>query len=344
MGDFYFPATLTDVARMAGVSKMTVSNVINNKPGMTEDTRQRVLRAIEESGYVANSVARVLAGHSMNLIGVIIPQFGSQYLTEIVHGISTAVEAAGFDLAIFTTSNNIKREHERAKLLRSLADGVLLVMPVADEHQIFVGAVPVATINADGPYTVQADNTTGGRLAAQHLLKLGHRRIANVRFPSGRVTPKKDVLFITREDVLERQEGFLQTLHGAGISVPAEYLTEGDYADFQAEDAGRKLFALPEPPTAIFASSDDLAIGVLRAAQSVGLRVPEDVSIIGFDDTPQTVSSRPALTTVRQPLREMGAAAAKIVCDLARGETPAEPHPCFPTTLIVRDSTAPPRG
>lgn len=344
MGDFYPPATLTDVARMAGVSKMTVSNVINNKPGMTEDTRQRVLRAIEQSGYIANSVARVLAGHSMNLIGVIIPQFGSSYLTEIVHGISTAVEAADFDLAIFTTSNNITRERERAKLLRSLADGVLLVMPVADEHQIFLGAVPVVTINADGPYTVQSDNTSGGRLAAQHLLDLGHRRIANVRFPSGPVTPKEDVVFITRADVLERQESFLRTLLEAGISVPAEYLIESDYADLQAETAGRRLLALPEPPTAIFASSDDVAIGLLRAAHSMGLRVPDDVSIIGFDDVPQVANLRPSLTTVRQPLQAMGAAAAQIVSDLARGRKPPEPQPCFPTTLIVRDSTAPPQA
>ncbi len=334
--------TLAHVARMAGVSKMTVSNVINNKPGMSEDTKKRVLEAIEQSGYVANSAARALAGQRMNLIGVIVPQFDSSYLTEIIIGASTAAEAAGFDLAIFTTSNNIKRERERATLLRSFAEGVLLVMPVADEHQIFVGSVPVVTINADGPYTVQSDNTSGGRLAAQHLLDLGHRRIGVVGFPRETQVRQQNVLYVPREDVLERQESFLKTLRAAGVGVTSKYQTECDLSDVQAEAPALALLSLPEPPTAIFAISDELAIGVLRAAHTLGLRVPEDVSVIGFDDVPQAQSTRPALTTVRQPLRAMGAAAAQLVSNLARGITPTEPHPCFSTELIVRDSTAPP--
>jgi LacI family transcriptional regulator len=334
--------TLAHVARMAGVSKMTVSNVINNKPGMSEDTRVRVLEVIEQSGYVANSAARALAGQSMNLIGVIVPQFDSAYLSEIIIGASSAAEAAGFDLAIFTTSNNIKRERERATLLRSFADGVLLVMPVADEHQIFVGAVPVVTINANGPYTVQSNNISGGRLAAQHLLDLGHRQIGVVGFPRETQVRQQNVLYVPREDVLERQKSFLQTLRVAGVGVTSAYQTECDLSDVQAEAPALALLTLPEPPTAIFAISDELAFGVLRAAHSLGLRVPEDVSVIGFDDVPLAQSSRPALTTVRQPLRAMGAAAAQLVSDLARGIIPAEAHPCFPTELMIRDSTAPP--
>jgi LacI family transcriptional regulator len=341
MGNVNTTVTLAHVARMAGVSKMTVSNVINNKPGMSEDTRQRVLDAIEQSGYVANSAARALAGQSMNLIGVIAPQLDSSYLTEILHGASTAAEAAGFDLAIFTTSNNIKRERERATLLRSFADGVLLVMPVADEHQIFLGAVPVVTINADRPYTVQSDNTSGGRLVAQHLLDLGHRRIGIVRFPLETKVRQRNTLYVPREDVLERQRSFLQTLLDAGVSVKDEYRIESDLSDIHAEAPALALLTLPEPPTAIFAINDELAVGVLRAAQTLGLRVPEDLSVIGFDDVPLAQSIRPALTTIQQPLRAMGAAAIQMLSDLSRGITPDEPHPCFPTSLIVRDSTAP---
>jgi LacI family transcriptional regulator len=338
--------TLADVAIIAGVSKMTVSNVINGKNGMSEDTRQRVLRAITQSGYVANSAARVLAGRSMNLLGVILPQFDSLYLNEILLGASVAAEQNGFDLAVFTTSSNVKRERERATLLRSLADGVLLLMPVADEHQIFMNTIPVVSINADGPYTIQADNKHGGQLAAQHLLELGHSRIAHVHFPNQPIKSNEDTIYVPREDVLERQQGFLETLALAGIETPSEYLVGCTivnlWVEGAARDAALKLLNLDLPPTAIFAASDEMAIGVFQAAQIMGLRVPEDVSIIGFDDTPRSGNTNPPLTTVRQPLREMGAAAAQLLSNLARGETPTEPHPCFPTSLVVRSSTASP--
>jgi LacI family transcriptional regulator len=339
--------TLADVAIVAGVSKMTVSNVINGKNGMSEQTRQRVLRAIAQSGYVANSAARVLAGRSMNLLGVILPQFNSLYLNEILLGASIAAEKNGFDLAVFTTSSNIKRERERATLLRSLADGVLLLMPVAIEHQIFMNSIPVVTINADGPYTIQADNKHGGQLAAKHLLELGHTRIAHIHFPTHTINPKEDTVYIPREDALERQQGFLETLRMAGIDTPSEYLVDCNSVNFwvetSAQEAALQLLSLSDPPTAIFAASDEMAIGVLQAAQIMGLRVPEDLSVIGFDDAPRSANTNPPLTTVRQPLREMGAAAAQLLSKLARGETPNEPHPCFATELIVRDSTTTPK-
>ncbi len=336
--------TLADVAVVASVSKMTVSNVINGKNGMSEETRQRVLRAITQCGYVANSAARVLAGRSMNLLGVILPQFDSLYLNEILLGASVAAEKNGFDLAVFTTSSNVKRERERATLLRSLADGVLLLMPVADEHQIFMNAIPVVTINADGPYTIQADNKQGGQLAAQHLLELGHTRIAHIHFPTQTINSNHDTVYVPREDALERRQGFLETLQIAGIETPDVYLavceTVESWVETAAQAAALKLLNLAEPPTAIFAASDEMAIGVLRAAQIMGLRVPEDLSVIGFDDAPRAANTNPPLTTVRQPLREMGAAAAQLLSNLARGEIPNEPHPCFATELIVRDSTA----
>jgi LacI family transcriptional regulator len=338
--------TLADVAIVAGVSKMTVSNVINGKNGMSEDTRQRVLKAIAQCGYVANSAARVLAGRSMNLLGVILPQFDSLYLNEILLGASVGAEKNGFDLAVFTTSSNIKRERERATLLRSIADGVLLLMPVADEHQIFMNAIPVVSINADGPYTIQADNKHGGHLAAQHLLELGHTRIAHIYFPTQTINSSQDTVYVPREDALERRQGFLKTLKLSGIETPSEYLQECSFVNQLVEAASQevalKLLSLDLPPTAIFAASDELAIGVLQAAQVMGLRVPEDLSVIGFDDTPRAANTNPPLTTVRQPLREMGAAASQLLSNLARGETPSEPHPCFPTSLIVRSSTARP--
>lgn len=331
--------TLADVARMAGVSKMTVSNVINNKSGVSESTRRRVQRAVEQSGYLANPAARLLAGRRMNLIGVMAPRFGWPYVNEVVNGASTAAEAAGLNLAIFTTSEHPEVERERAALLRGLADGVLLVLPGlggggsgADSLRLLRG-VPVVVVDAEGPHNVRADNAAGARLAAQHLLELGHRRIGHVLGPTE-----------SRADAAERRAGFLAALAGAGVPAPPEYLASGDYSEAGGARAGHALLSLPERPTAIFAANDASALGVLRAAQALGLRVPRDLSVVGFDDLPLAAHTRPALTTVRQPLHQMGAAGVGLLIELARGAAPPEQHLRFPTELVRRDSTGPPPG
>ncbi|BDP43547.1 LacI family transcriptional regulator (plasmid) [Deinococcus aetherius] len=332
--DSISPATLADVARLAGVSKMTASNVINGKPGMSEATRQRVLGAIQQSGYVVNPAARVLAGRRMNLIGVMAPMYNSPYVTELMQGASAAAEDAGMTLAVLTTSGNEALERERGALLRTLADGVLLILPTDDEPQVFRGVVPVVMAGGMGTYGVQSDNRHGGHLAARHLLELGHRRIAHIRGAT--------VTALNREEAAAREQGFLEVLGEAGVSVPAEYLRDGDFSESGGQAAAEALLRLPEPPTAIFAANDSTAFGVLRAAERLGVRVPGDLSLVGFDDVTSSALTTPALTTVRQPLQEMGAAAVRMLLALTRGEPPAEPHLLFPTTLVVRDSTAPP--
>lgn len=196
--------TLADVAQTAGVSKMTVSNVINNKPGMTEKTRQRVQQAIKATGYVVNPAARALAGKRSNMIGVLTPRLNWPFVSEILHGASVTAEAAGLNLAIFTTASNAQLERERATMLRTMADGVLLVIPTEDEHSIFRDAVPVVTLGAHGQRTVQVDNHAGGRLAAQYLTGLGHCRIAHITGQHSH-----------RPDAQEREEGFLAGLREA---------------------------------------------------------------------------------------------------------------------------------
>lgn len=325
--------TLADVARAAGVSKMTVSNVINNKPGMTEKTRQRVQQAISRTGYVVNPAARALAGKRSNLIGVLTPRLNWPFVSEILHGASVTAEAAGLNLAIFTTASNATLERERATLLRTLADGVLLVIPAGDEHHIFGEAVPVVTLGAQGQRTVQVDNHAGGQLAAEYLTSLGHHRIAHL---SGQHTRMRDAP--------EREAGFIAGLRGAGLTLRPEYLQEGEFSEEGGERAAYRLLTLPEPPTAIFAANDRSAIGALRAAQALGLRVPHDLSILGFDDIHAAVVTDPPLTTIRQPLEEMGETAARLLIDLIRGLEPAEPHIRFPATLVVRGSTGPPPG
>lgn len=331
MTEILTSVTLADVARAAGVSKMTVSNVINNKSGMTEKTRVRVQRAISATGYVVNPVARALAGKRSNLIGVLTPRLNWPFVSEILHGASVTTEAAGLNLAIFTTASNVTLERERAGLLRTLADGVLLVIPSEDEHEILGDTLPVVTLGAQGKRTVQVDNHAGGRLAAQHLIDLGHRRIAHITGQHSQL-----------RDAHEREEGFFAGLREAGLELPAEYLEEGEFSEEGGERAASRLLSLPEPPTAIFAANDRSAIGALRAAQALGVRVPHDLSILGFDDIHAARVTDPPLTTIRQPLEEMGETAARLLIDLIRGGQPAESHIRFPATLIVRSSTAPP--
>ncbi|MEF2277221.1 LacI family DNA-binding transcriptional regulator [Deinococcus sp. YIM 134068] len=330
---FSAPATLTDIARLAGVSRMTASNVINGKPGMSEATRLRVLRAVEETGYVANPAARVLAGRRTNLIGVLAPRYGVPYVTELLHGALAAAEDAGMNLAVFTTSGSPALERERAALLRTLADGVLLILPSGDEHQVFRDALPVVTAGSCTPLSVRGDNVHGGELVARHLLALGHRRVAYIRGP--------DTSPVYREESAARERGFLGGLRAGGVEVPPAYLAQGDFTEAGGEQAAGALLALSEPPTAIFAANDSTALGVLRAAERRGVRVPGELSVVGYDDVGAAARGRPPLTTVRQPLPEMGAAAVRRLLDLVRGLSPPPPPP-FPTSLIVRHSTGPP--
>ncbi|MFC4425032.1 LacI family DNA-binding transcriptional regulator [Deinococcus navajonensis] len=326
------PVTLADVARVAGVSKMTVSNVINNKPSMSEATRARVLHALEVTGYVVNPAARALAGRRSNLIGVLTPRVHWPFVTEVLHGASVAAEDAGLNLGIFTTGQNETLERERAALLRTLADGVLLVAPTADEHQLFAESLPVVTLGAHGERSVQVDNHAGAGLATRHLLALGHRRIAHLRGTANHI-----------RDAAEREAGFLEAMQAAGLSVPGEAIQDGLFSEAGGERAARRLLSLPQPPTAIFAANDRSALGVLRAAAALGLRVPHDLSVVGFDDIHAASVTDPPLTTVRQPLEQMGAAAATLLIDLIRGVPVVEPHVIFPAQLVVRGSTAPPR-
>ncbi|MFC4638405.1 LacI family DNA-binding transcriptional regulator [Deinococcus hohokamensis] len=331
MADLLLAVTLADVARVAGVSKMTVSNVINNKPGMKEGTRARVQQAIERTGYVVNPAARALAGRRSNLIGVLTPRLNWPFVSEVLHGASLTAEAAGLNLAIFTTASSPALEREQATLLRTLADGVLLVIPSADEHPIFGETVPVVTLGATGQRTVQVDNYAGAALATRHLLELGHRRVAHVR---GKHTALRDAT--------EREAGFCASLHAAGVPVRPAYLMDGEFSEEGGERAARHLLSLPEPPTAIFAANDRSAIGVLRAAAALGRRVPHDLSVVGFDDIHAASVTDPPLTTIRQPLVQMGQRAAEVLIDLIRGAPPQNDHVVFPATLVVRQSTAPP--
>ena len=325
--------TLADVAVIAGVSPMTVSNVINNHPNVSRERRQRVEAAIQSSGYVANIAARGLAGGRTNTIGVFVQDLYSPHVTEIVRGVAWAAEAAGYQLLVATTrSENLRDYLNSAESKRGFLDGICLLVPRFDdampEHR-WQSSLPTVLIQpqvlGSGFASVRDDGYRGARMACEHLLALGHRRIA---FVSGKAGFSNT----------ERFQGYRDALSEAGVIYDETLVQPGDFEQQPAFMATQLLLNLAVPPTAIFAANDPSAFGVLDAIQAMGLCVPRDVSVVGFDDHPGSSQTQPALTTVRQPMMQMGMTALGMLERMGAGEQVVD-ELVLPTELIVRHST-----
>ena len=334
--------TVTDVARLAGVSAMTVSKALNGRDRISPETRARVLAAANELGYVANAAARSLRGGRTDILGLLVQDLSNQYFAEIVRGAGEAIRERGLDLALYTSSNDPERERRRVATLSSgVSDGLIIVAPHGSPGllgQLQHGRVPAVMINAwglDDLPTVNPENLLAARAATEYLLDLGHRRV-------GFVTGRPDSpLSPERPDGVMRLEGYAQALAARGLPLEAELLHPGGLHIPQGREAGHALLSLPGAPTAIFAANDLCAFGVIEAARERGLRVPQDLSVVGFDDVPMAAQVRPALTTVHHPLRELGQRAVKLLLDLLSGAAQRRQIE-LPSLLVVRDSTGPP--
>lgn len=326
--------TIIDVAREAGVSYATVSRVVNGKAHVTSEKRERVLRTMARLGYVANQQARSLAGGRSQVVGLLVPDLGTGYIGEIIRGIDQELEHVQYDLMLYTTHRRRAKETSYvATLSRGLADGMLLVLPRDP------GAYLTALRQRGFPYVlidhhgvdrtgpaVGATNWQGGYDATQYLIELGHRRI-------GFITGTLDLACST-----DRLAGYQAALHDAGLPTPPELVQTGDFFQPSGYRGTRELLALPERPTAIFASNDVMAFGVMEAVREHGLRIPHDISIVGFDDVPQAAHVHPPLTTVRQPLEEMGRAATRMLMSLIEKPQQSLSRIDLPTQLIIRNS------
>ena len=339
-------ATLSDVARLAGVSSNTVSRVVHARGPISEATRQKVSKAIADLGYVANSAARSLRGGKTNVVGLVIQDLSNQYFAEIVHGASEAIRSGGFDLMLYTSSNDPVKERERVVTLSSgLSDGLLIVAPHGSRSSLDLAErsrVPVVLINYWNPSTqlarVNADNYLGARQATEYLLELGHRRI-------GFITGRPDHSSAPeRPDGFERFRAFQDALEQEGVLLDRRLVVPGGLHQPQGRAAGHELLEVPDPPTAIFAANDFCAFGVIEAVRERGLRVPDDVSVIGFDDVPMASQVHPPLTTVRHPLHDLGQTAVQRLIQLIRGHTLEHPEVVLPSSLMIRGSSAPPPG
>ena len=331
--------TIIDVAAEALVSYATVSRVINNDVHVKQETRDRVLQTMRRLGYVANRQARSLAGGRTNSIGVLVPDLGTGYIGEIIRGIDAELGLSDLDLILYTTHRTASKEvNYVANLAKGMVDGLILVLPRSPAD--FIGTLtqrnfPFVLIDHQGigqdcP-AVGATNWQGGFTATEYLIKLGHQRI-------GFITGWMDL-----GCALDRLDGYRSALRTNHIPEGPELIYEGTFFQPDGYTGASTLLDLPYPPTAIFASNDVMAMGVMDAVRNKGLRVPDDVSVIGFDDIPQASLIRPALTTVRQPLEKMGRVATQMLLELLSQSPKKTGRIELPTELIVRDSCQAPR-
>lgn len=333
-------ATIIDVAAKAGVSFGTVSRVINNDIHVKKETRARVLNAMERLGFVANRQARSLAGGKSRSIGVLVPDLGTGYIGEIIRGIDGELSLANLDLILYTTHRTASKEANYvANLATGMVDGLLLVLPRSPAD--YIGTLtqrkfPFVLIDhqgiGQGCPAVGAMNWQGGYNATEYLIKLGHQRI-------GFITGWMDL-----GCALNRLEGYRSALRTYHIPDTPELIYEGKFFQPDGYAGALTLLDLPHPPTAIFASNDVMAMGVMDAIRSRGLRIPDDVSVIGFDDIPQAAMIRPALTTINQPLEKMGRVATQMLLDLLHHPEKEADRMELPTELVVRDSCQAPRA
>jgi LacI family transcriptional regulator len=324
-------ATLKDVAHLAKVSVVTASNVLNHRHNVSQETRERVMNAVTRTGYTANIVAKGLAGGRTNTLGVLIPDLATQYMGEIVLGVSDEVRRAGMEMLI-STALDTNRERNQLHFLQGITDGLILILPHTDDDEIQIAGQdgkPIIMIDHRGSTiklpAVDTDNYAGGRMATEHLLGLRHERIG---FISG-----------LYEASLARLRGYKEALVNAGLPFDNDLVVEGNFLQPGGFAATNQLLSLAKPPTAIFASNDLTAFGALEAIKEHGLRVPKNISVIGFDDIPMASQVFPPLTTVRQPLAEMGRAAVRMMIAKLRGVEPPSQRITLTTELVLRGTT-----
>lgn len=329
-------ATIIDVAKAAGVSVSTVSRVLNNYQHVRPTLRLRVQEAMNSLGYVPNRQARRLVGGKSGVVGLMIHALGTEYIAELIRGIDEALGLVDYDMMLYTTHRHKEKEDFYARSIASgLADGLLLVVPTIGESYLDAlreanfPHVMVDVDNSDGKsWSVGVSNWKGAYEATRYLLALNHRRIAIIT----------DQLEMGTSNA--RLAGYKAALEDSGVVVDPELVKENNYMFPYTRKLVEALLDLPERPTAIFTTGDMAALQVMEILRSHHVRIPDDISLIGFDDIPQASSVYPRLTTIHHPIYEMGQTAVQIL--LAQIDNPdLQPqHVQLETRLEIRESSA----
>jgi LacI family transcriptional regulator len=324
--------TIGDVAAQAGVSIATVSKVINGRYGVAPATLERVQSVIDELGYESSLVARSLRSRRTNVLGIVVADI-EPFSAELLKGAGAAIRERGYELIVYSGSGHGKDNSgwERRYISRlggTLTDGIILVTPTVVD--VDDGTPLVAVDPHTGPSnlpSVHSDNLAGAITATRHLLELGHRRIG---FLAGR----PDL-----ESARQREQGYCRALSDAGLPVDTNLIRVGDYDLEMSQEPARQLLTLDDRPTAIFAANDLSAMQTMHVARTLGLAIPRDVSVVGFDNIPESALIEPPLTTIDQSIQEMGRRAVELLIAVVEGETGLTQQVTLPTRLIVRQST-----
>jgi LacI family transcriptional regulator len=316
--------TIRDVAAKAGVSVATVSRVFNRKGPIREDTMQRVMDVASELQYVPHAGARSLSTRSTRTIGVVLPDLHGEFFSEVIRGIDLAARQAGFHLLL--SGSHADREEMRAvvQAVRGLVDGLIVMSPDLEPSALVADlppGLPVVMLNSKvgGHPSVTIDNSGGARDVVKHLHALGHRRIAFISGPTHNA------------DAEQRRRGYRTAMSALNLEVIE---CPGTFTEESGFEAGKALISGRKRPTAVFAANDSMAIGALSAFLEAGLRIPEDVALVGFDDIPIARFLAPPLTTVKVPIAELGRRGFALLTDGA----PAKPVAKLSTSLVVRRS------
>lgn len=325
--------TITDVAEAAGVSVSTVSKAVNGRYGVASETVDHVLAVVAELGYESSLIASSMRSRTTGVIGVLVADF-EPFSAEILKGVGQALRDSRYDLLAYSGSHGAAEGWERRSLSRlsgTLIDGAIIVTPtvVAVGSEVPVVAIDPHTGPADVPI-VECDSFGGAFEATRYLIGLGHTRI-------GFIAGRRDL-----RSSIARDAGYRRALTDAGLPVDPRLVGSGSYRQDAVRVAAVEMLARPDRPTAVFAANDISALEILKVAGELGLDVPRDLSVIGFDDIPEASKSVPALSTVRQPMQRLGAEAARLLVSLMNGESPEATHVKLPTRLVPRATTAPP--
>lgn len=326
--------TMADIARRAGVSVSTVSRALAGSPLVATELRGRIARIAGESDYVVNQVARGLRLQRSRQILIILPTIANPFFAEVVLGVEEAAQARGHGVLVGNTSGSAERAAALARnLLTGAVDGLILLMGrIPDSLSDLAARERVVAISEKVPDldvpTVSINNAAAAHEATAHLVGLGHRRIAHIAGRAG------------SNVATQRIVGYRSALAAAGLPVRDEMIVAGDFSVASGEAAMGRLLDLDSPPSAVFCAGDEMAVGAINAAIARGLRVPGDLSVVGFDDLPIASAFNPRLTTIHQPRREMGRAAAELLIDHIEDKSRPAPSRQLPHRLVVRASTA----
>jgi len=330
--------TITDVAKMAGVSITTVSHVINKTRFVSEELVERVNAAIDGLNYQPSALARSLRTKTSGTIGIVIPDNTNPFFAEVVRGIEDFYFEHGYSVFLCNSDGDSDKEYHHLKLLREKnVDGLILVSAGDDrdsQELLEEGTIPSVIIDREvnnlHTDSVLIDNFRGGYEATLHLIELGHKRIGCITGPS-QVTPSG-----------QRLKGYVKALGDNGISFDENLIVTGDFKSQSGHKGLKQLMQNRPSPTAIFACNDLMAIGALAASREIGLEIPEQLSLIGFDDITLASMVVPKLTTVAQPKRDLGETGAKLLFQQITKDKKQEAVVLLQPNLVIRDSTAPP--